>query len=199
VKLPNVLCAWYVGIPRAGKTRLAHAHVVQLAKATGRPALVIDAQGADNFAAWPHVASLEEALLTVYGLRKSCAWTPTGPSDNDDVAALARAARTAKGAHLLFDEASFWLSSSRGRGGDLLRLARVFRHAETSLLFTTQHLSGDVPQEAITCADRLHVFRCTSPRALQVLQTGFNVDASRVRSLPQGRYLTIEQGFEDHR
>lgn len=137
--------AWYVGIPRAGKTRLAHAHAVETSAACGWPVLVIDSQGVGNFERWPRAASVEEVLLEVWGQKRSTAYVPR---DVQEVERLVRAVLAAGRVVLLVDEAAYWLSSSRGRGGALLRLLRAYRHAPAHVLLTTQHLSGDVPQEA---------------------------------------------------
>lgn len=184
--------AWFVGIPRAGKTRLAHAHAVELSEQCGWPVLVVDSQGVGNFEAWPRAASVEEVLLEVWGHRRNTAFIP---HDAKDVERIVRAVLTAGRVVLLVDEAAYWLSSSRGRGGSLLRLLRAYRHAPCHVLLTTQHLSGDVPQEALSCAPTLYVFRCTAPAVLDRLEREYAAPRDLVAGLPQGQYLTIRTGF----
>lgn len=192
VATPEPSAAWYVGIPRAGKTRLAHAHAVQLARASGWPVLVIDSQGVGNFARWPHAPSVDAAVAEVWRHRRSVAFLPQGP---DDVERLARAVLSAGHVVLLVDEAAYWLGSTRGKGGSMLRLLRAYRHAPAHVLLTTQHLSGDVPQEALSCAPRLHVFRCTAPAVLDRLEREYAMDRHMLSQLPQGQFVTIQTGF----
>lgn len=185
-------CAWYVGIPRAGKTRLAHAHAVQLGRSTGWPVLIVDSQGVGNFSKWPHSPTAAKAVEDVWRFRRSVAVIPNGP---DDVEQLVRATLSAGRVVLLIDEAAFWLSSSRGKGGSLLRLLRAYRHAPACVLLTTQHLSGDVPQEALSCAPTIYAFRCTAPAVLDRLEREYAVDRQLVSQLPQGQFLTLRTGF----
>lgn len=181
-----------MGVPRAGKTRLAHAHAVRLARANSWPVLIIDSQGVGNFKNWPHAVSVEDAKLEIWAKRTSCAFIPKSA---DDVEALVNSVLTAGRVNLLIDEAAYWLSSSRGRGGALVRLLRAYRHAPANVLLTTQHLSGDVPQEALSCAPTLYVFRCTSPAVLDRLEREFGTDRHLVSNLPQGQFVTIRTGF----
>ena len=184
--------AWYVGIPRAGKTRLAHAHAVELSETSGWPVLVVDSQGVGNFNEWPHAASVDDAVLEIWGKRASCAYIP---KDGEEVDQLVRAVLSSGRVVLLVDEAAYWLSSSRGRGGALLRLLRAYRHAPAHVLLTTQHLSGDVPQEALSCAPTLYVFRCTAPAVLDRLEREYSAPRDLVATLPQAKYLTFRTGF----
>lgn len=77
----------------------------------------------------------------------------------------------------------------------MLRLLRAYRHAPAHVLLTTQHLSGDVPQEALSCAPRLHVFRCTAPAVLDRLEREYAMDRHMLSQLPQGQFVTIQTGF----
>jgi hypothetical protein len=192
VGTPEPNAAWYVGIPRAGKTRLAHAHAVQLARASGWPVLVVDSQGVGNFSKWPHAPSADAAVAEIWRHRRSVAFLPRG---GDDVERIARATLSAGHVVLLVDEAAYWLGSTRGKGGSMLRLLRAFRHAPAHVLLTTQHLSGDVPQEALSCAPQLHVFRCTAPAVLDRLEREYGLNRHVVAQLPQGQFVTINTGF----
>lgn len=184
--------AWYVGIPRAGKTRLAHSHLVQQCKRSRWPGLVVDSQGVDNFQAWPKAASTDEAGASIWGARRSIAYTPP---DAECFEAIIRQVLDRGRCNLLIDEAAFWLGAHRGRGGSLLRLLRAYRHAPASVFLTTQHLSGDVPQEALSCAPELFVFRCTSPAVLDRLEREYSADRRQIAALPQGCFVRISQGF----
>jgi hypothetical protein len=145
-----------------------------------------------NFAAWPRAASVEDVLLDIWGHKRSVAFIP---NDSRDVERVVRAVLGTGRVVLLIDEAAYWLSSSRGRGGSLLRLLRAYRHAPAHVLLTTQHLSGDVPQEALSCAPTLYVFRCTAPAVLDRLEREYAAPRHLVSTLPQGEYLTIRTGF----
>jgi len=123
----------------------------------------------------------------------SLAWSPDAP---EEVAQLAREAERRGGVALLIDEAATWLSASRGRGGELLRLMRRHRHAGVSLHLTTQHLSGDVPQEALSLAPRLLVFRCTAPVVLDRLERDHGLARDLVATLPRWAYLEVRTGFD---
>jgi ABC-type taurine transport system ATPase subunit len=117
------------------------------------------------------------------------------PRDREDVEAVARAVIAGRDCNLLVDEAAFWVSAHKGRDSALLRLLRAWRHARASVLLTTQHLTGDVSQSALSCAPVLFVFRCTSPAVLDRLERDFGVDRRRVAALPRGRFLRVESGF----
>lgn len=184
--------AWYVGIPRAGKTRLAVSHAVVAARETGWPVLAIDSQGVSNFKGWPHARTAAAAIESVWGQRSTVAFMPNDAGDMEQIIqATLRAGRV----HLLVDEAAYWLDSRRGRGGSMLRILRTFRHLPAHVLLTTQHLSGDVPQEALSCAPSLYVFRCTAPAVLDRLEREYAVPRATVANLEQGRFLTIRSGF----
>lgn len=186
-------CAWYVGCPKAGKTHLALEHVRADAAQTGRPVLLVDSTEADNFDGVARATSAEDALIALYTHELAqVAWTPGEPEEVD---ALARALRAGGRLHVLIDEAAFWLSSARGRGGPLLRLLRAHRHAEVSVHLTTQHLSGDVPAEALSCAPTLYVFRTTSGPALDILEKRYRQNPQQIETLPQRQFVTIRTGF----
>jgi hypothetical protein len=181
---------WYVGIPGSGKTYLALAHLRELIESNGWPALVIDTAGVSNFASIPHARNVREALSWVWGAGNHAAIVP---SDAMQVEQLVGACQGAGRVNLLVDEAAYWLSA-RSSGTGLLRLMRAHRHARANVLLTTQHLTGDVPQEALSCAPRLYVFRCTAPAVLKRL-TEEGIDADRVSKLPAREYVEHFAGF----
>jgi hypothetical protein len=94
----------------------------------------------------------------------------------------------------MVDEAHTYLTSRKGKDGPLLNLMRAHRHAEANVLLTTQHLTGDIPQEALSCAPRLFVFRCTSPAVLERLKQE-GLDVERIAALPQGHWIEHYEGF----
>lgn len=185
-------CAWYVGVPGAGKTTLALAHLARDAAANGWPCLVLDSSDVAQLAHVPHVASLAQLEAAVWKRGEHAAYVPRDAGEVEHVAARALELRQV---NLLVDEAAFWISSSKGRDGNLLRLMRAHRHAQVRLYLTTQHLSADVPQAALSCAPELFVFRCSSNVVLDRLEREYGMDRATVAALPRGRYLRHVAGF----
>lgn len=184
--------AWYVGCPGAGKTTLAREHLAELVAANGWPAFVVDSQGVAQLDDVPHAATLDEALRVAFGAGEHVAYIPRGPLDFE---CIVRAALSAGRVNLLVDEAAFWITSHAGRTSPLMRLMRAHRHAPACLLLTTQHFSGDVSQQALSCAPRLYVFRCTSRAVLERLESDYGLDPAEVRALPRGKFFTLDSGF----
>jgi hypothetical protein len=185
-------CRWYVGIPGAGKTTLARRHACELSAAEKKPILFLDSAGVANFEDVQHARTLKDLAHLVWTRGEHAAWIPTS---SEEVEALVHLVAARGSIVLLVDEAAFWLSSSRGRGGGLLRLMRAHRHARVHLLLTTQHLSGDVPQEALSCAPDLYVFRCTSPVVLDRLEREYGVERRKVSCLTRGEFLHLSTSF----
>jgi len=184
--------AWYVGIPEAGKTTLAAHHLADHCRANRRPCIVLDSQGVRNFASWRYAPSLEQLVELVWTQGQHVAITPR---DEDDVEALCRVLLDAGHVNVLVDEAAYWMNAHTWRKGLLGRVMRAHRHCQVRLLLTTQHLSGDVPQGALSCAPDLYIFRCTAGAVLDRLETDFGVDRRAVAALAQGRFLHVRQGF----
>lgn len=184
--------AWYVGIPEAGKTTLAAHHLARAARRNGRPCLVIDSQGVRNFSRWQYAASVAEVGQLLWGARRHCAYTPR---DAEEVELLCTALLEVGQVNVLVDEAAYWINAHTWVRSKLSRLMRAHRHAQVWLHLTTQHLSGDVPQAALSCAPDLFIFRCTSKAVLARLQDEYGLESARVSALPQGRYLRVSQGF----
>lgn len=185
-------CAWYVGVPGAGKTTLACSHLARDSRANGWPCLVLDSSDVAQLAHVPHVRSVAELERAVWQLGEHAAYIP---QNGDDVERVAARALELRQVNLLVDEAAFWLSSHKGRDGSLLRLMRAHRHAQVRLYLTTQHLSADVPQAALSCAPELYVFRCTANVVLDRLEREYGMDRSLIANLPRGQYVRHVSGF----
>lgn len=183
--------AWYIGIPGAGKTTLATAHAADLVRRTGWPVLCIDSQGVAQLDGIPRARSPRAAVDQVWTARQHAAFIP---ETDADVRYVAETALERGRVVLIIDEAAFWLTA-HDRHSPMLRLMRAHRHARVHLLATTQHLSGDIPQEVLSCAPLLHVFRCTSPAALDRLERDYAIPRTVVASLPRGKYLRVSTGF----
>jgi len=181
--------AWYVGGTGSGKTQLALFHAEILKRRTGWPIVVLDSTSAEQFrSGWNRARSLRELVRQAWVKRVDAVWTP---EDADEANAAARAVRMGRCCVFVVDEAAFWLSSQRGRGGELLRLLRGHRHAMAAVLLTTQHLSGDVPQEALTTARRLYAFRRNSPASIERLERWYGIERSDLDSLAEYQALAF--------
>jgi hypothetical protein len=183
--------SWYVGIPGSGKTTLAKQHLARLVVETGWPALVLDSTGVDQLKDVRHARSIREVIEWVWGAGEHAAYLP---NDAQEVDRLVAACLDPGRVNLLVDEAHTWLSARRGLAGPLLRLMRAHRHAHANVLLTTQHLSGDIPQEALSCAPRLYVFRCTAPAVLDRLRAE-GLDPAQVQVLDRWKFMEHYSGF----
>lgn len=186
--------SWYIGCPDSGKTTLARFHAIEAARENGNPILVIDSEGVLQLRDFPRAHSVDQAVELIWGARQSVAYLPF---DDDEVDRLLAACHKPGQVNVLIDEAHAWFDATRGGAlrRRILRLMRAHRHSKVRLLLTTQHLSGDIPQAALSCAPVLHVFRCTGPATLERLEREYGLDSMRVRNLPQLRYLRHYEGF----
>lgn len=144
-----------------------------------------------EFRSLRHARSVREAIDWVWGASEHVAFTPTDP---DEVEQLARACLDPGHVNLLIDELSYSVSSRRNVGSGLVQLMRLHRHANVNIFWTTQHLTGDVPQEVLSCAPRIAVFRCTAPAVLERLKQE-GIDVAAVAALPAHRHLEHYSGF----
>jgi len=71
---------------------------------------------------------------------------------------------------------------------------RTHRHARANVFLTAQHLTGDIPQEALSCAPEIYCFRCVSPAVLARLEAE-GIDAEAVKVLPTREYIRHYNGF----
>lgn len=117
------------------------------------------------------------------------------PSSMDELDETIRALRAGKDVVLLVDEAHTFLSAQSGSSSELIHTLREGQHARADTFLVTQHLSGDVPQSALSCTNNLHVFRCVAPRVLHLLEREWGVARERVANLPPFRFLTLRIGF----
>lgn len=192
-KRPRVRAlAWYFGIPGSGKTTLATQHAAELVRRTGWPVLAINTEEVDQLAGIPDAGSPRRALDAI-ARGEHAAFIPDGTADVEY--ALERVHSGGR-VIVLVDEAGEWLDA-HSRSGWLLRLMRAHRHRHVALLLTTQHLSGDCPQRALSCAPVLHVFRCTSATVLERMERDYLLSRATVQALERGVYLRIEKGFHD--
>jgi hypothetical protein len=185
---PGEGIGWYSGVPGCGKTTRALLDAGELVRALGWPVLIIDSTRATQFLGYPHEATPEACFAKLYGSPRAHAVIT--PERQEEVEALCRGVRAGKRVVVLVDESAFWFNASTGRQGELLRLMRGWRHAELRLLLTTQHLSGDVPQEAWSCAPRVNVYRQGAPAAFDVLRKRFGIEPEEVAQLEVGAFVS---------
>lgn len=180
---------WYVGSPGCGKTTRALADAIELVAETGYPLVALDSAAVDQLAVLPAASSVEELIAAVWerGFHRRLV-----PRDQSDVERLLAACYAAGRVVLLVDESAFWLTSRRGTQSWLLRMMRSHRHARLWLLLTTQHLSGDVPQEALACSPEMLVGRLTAPAGLEVVARRYGADPRVLTTLPVGTFLRVD-------
>lgn len=185
--------AWYFGVPGAGKTTLATHHAADLIRKTGWPLLCLNTIGAAQLRGIPMAPSALAAATRVFrrGEHAACI-----PRDQGEVDALISGAMERGRVVLFIDEAASWIDA-HDRHSPILQAMRGHRHFRVALLLTTQHMSGDCPQESLSCAPLLHVFRCTSDAVLERLKKSHGIEPARVKALPRGQYFRIETGFPD--
>lgn len=185
---------WVVGAPQSGKTTLARHLAAQLRKERNVPVVVLDSQQVHNFADLPE-RQLSDLAGTVW--KEPRASVRVVPRDLADVERICGAIRRARDVVLLVDEAHYWLSAQSGSSAELVGLMRATQHARADLILTTQHLTGDVPQAALSCTTEIYAFRCTSPRVLKCLETDFGLDRRQVAQLPRFQCMRKVIGFDD--
>lgn len=178
-------------MPGSGKTYLSLEHLRDAIRSTGWPAILVDSIGDEHLDGMPHARSVREALEWTFGAGQNSAFRPDSVEEVD---ALVRACMEPGRVNLWVDEAPFWLSSRKGTGGPLVKLMRTHRHARANVFLTAQHLTGDVPQEALSCAPELYVFRCTAPAVLQRLERE-GLDVERIRNLQPREFVRHYEGF----
>lgn len=184
---------WYVGIPGSGKTFLAYAHAREDARLNGYPILVINSAETADFGDLPRAGSVSDCIRTVWGKRSHTQYIPR---DIEEVDSLVRAGLHPGKINLLIDETHFWVTA-RGTStqSPLVKLCRAYRHGKTSVYFTTQHFSGDIPSEMVSCAPEFYVFRSTAPAVLERLERWHGIAPDGVKALPARRFFFLHEGF----
>lgn len=183
---------WYVGVPQSGKTTLALAHAAELHRATGFPLVVFDSAEVRQLAGVPRVESVDAAVQALWRDRRSCSFVPRELRDVDRMCA---AIRGGKEVIALVDEAHVWLSAHDGASSELVAIMRATQHARCHLLLTTQHLTGDIPQAALSCAPTLYVFRSTSSAVLKTLERTYGIPPAIAGTLAQYQFCRQRTGF----
>lgn len=179
---------WYVGAPQTGKTTLALRHASQLVTERDVPLLVLDWGGVSNFLDEYHVHTPAAAVEELYGAKEHTFYTPASREDADELLA---AVYEAGDSIVLIDEAHYQLGR-HATSKPLLRLMRAHAHRRVHVLLTTQHLTGDIPQEAFACSPLVHVFRTSARTALERLEDDYGLDPNQLRALETGAYIRVD-------
>lgn len=159
--------------------------------------LVLDSAEVRQLAGVEETSSPEDAIARVWGRPRSSARFV--PRDREEVDRLCDAANRGRDLVLIVDEAHYWISSSSSRTSNvLLRLMRATQHARVRIFLTTHHLSGDVPQAALSCSPELYLFRCVSPAVLELLERQYGLQPARLTSLPRGAFLRVSTAFQEN-
>lgn len=192
-----------LGAPGTGKTTLAAELVSDAYAATLWPVLVIDSLGAisQSLSRDGTPNSLDDLGLTTCKTPSAAAHALIVeqrhalmvPRDADDVEAIVGALVAWRGgAVVLVDESSPWITSRR-RSAALATACRLHRHAHLVVVLTTQHASGDVPAEMVSCEPSWYLFRSVSPTALAWVQK-LGADPSQVRRLADREFVRLGRG-----
>lgn len=189
---PHFEVTWTIGIPQSGKTTLAVSRAVQRAAHRGVALVAIDSARVAQLAGLHEIKSRHEALQAV----SEKLLVRYVPREQTDCEGMLEALRRRGDCVVLVDEAHYWLSARSGSQEVLVHLMREAQHSRLDLFLTTQHLTGDVPQAALSCTSRLLVLRCTAPRVLDLLERTWDLDRQTVQALPQFHYLEQRIGFE---
>lgn len=174
----------YCGAPRTGKTWLAHHELVDYCARSRCGAVVVDSGRAQNFEHEEHEPSLESTIRRAW----SGAIVYRTPDDQDELDAICRAIRVGRGSRvaLMIDELAFWSPH-----GDLERLLRTWRHAETAIFVTAQNVTKDVASSFQSCAPTLRLFRLAAPRSLHWAMEWHGIDPDQLRALPDRHYFLV--------
>lgn len=182
-----------MGVPSCGKTTLAIAKANLIHAQTGKPVCIIDTAEVAQVAGIPKLTTDTEVTRSLWeNPRGHCRIVP---QTTDELEHWCKVLRKGKDVVLLLDESHVWLDAHGSRVPSLLRLMRSTQHCRVDVVATTHHLTGDVSQLALTCATEIYVFRCVSPRTLDVLESEFRLPREAISSLGQGEFATVRLGF----
>lgn len=199
--IPRLIAApkihWCVGIPGSGKTYLAFQLAKEDSAINKEPILVINSAETDDFNELPKFTKandgLRRCIASIWRDRKSCQYVPDSV---EEVNSLVRCSLDPGRINLIIDEAHYWITA-RGTStqSPLTKLCRAYRHGAVSVWLTTQHFSGDIPSEMVSCAPEFFIFRSTAPAVLDRLEKAHGLNRDEVRQLPAYRFLFLFEGF----
>ena len=172
----------YVGAPGSGKTFLADIHGRTLAGARGVGGLCIDSTGSSGLEHWKRAESVSDAVDAVWDRNELVRYTP---GDVDELQQLLGAARNPGRCVFLLDEVALWPARLK----ELDHLCRTWRHTDTDVLVTAQHLSGDIAQGLRACSPRLYAFRQAPSTTLDLLSKEWKLPEDQLQTLGQGDFL----------
>jgi hypothetical protein len=190
-------CCLYLGDTNSGKTHLAFSHFSSELEASGRPGLIVDSFGANNFDSLRERYDCEGAADVERRLWDRGEHVIWSPRDCDELELMAEKIWKASKADpkspvvLFIDETSPWLSP-KYEPPHLTRLIRGHRHSDVTVFMTTQYC-GDLPPVYWQCAHHIYLFRNTTPRALERIKLMLpGVDTEKIRTLPLREFVYVE-------
>lgn len=174
----------YIGAPNTGKTYRAFEDAKELAAHYRCGLIVVDSARTDTLAGVEHVDTVRQ-LLPVWRKAAALAITPRTVDDFDRIMDLC-AEKTLGNCVVLVDEIYTWRRSK-----NFVWLCRTWRASKCTVLFTTQHASGDVAQDIQAAEPNLYIFRTTSSASLEWLQKWKEVEPEEVRDLPDRTFFEL--------
>lgn len=183
--------AWYVGQPACGKTTKALDDAATAAHQLGWPICLL--AGVDTGQADDQLRPARNIHQALHSIAAGVdfSFCPAQLREADDVL---RAIKAVGQYVIVVDEAHVFISARKTATPTLLELLRTWRHQHVRIMLTTQHFSGDLPGEAISCSPAFYVFRTTNERSLKALQK-LGGDPEQIKALPQYRHCEIVLGF----
>ncbi len=186
-------CYWYVGETQSGKSKKAFADLQADVLGTGRPFLIIDPMPAWNFEHMHHEETWQRVLWKLYERGAHAVFTPNEETGDDDVSRLMRAIRKAGNVHVLFDEASFFMSKDR-ISKSTSRALRGWAHSHNTFRMVTQR-PGDIHGDAYACDPEVYAFKTRKVSDRERLRDEFDFDMDALKWLREGEFLTYKKGF----
>ena len=178
----------YVGTTGTGKTFKALHDLEALHDSTAdRGALIVDSVGSPTLREIEQVPDLRTGIERVWGEGDIVRWIPSDEGENDaqaDFRRLMKALLAGGNVRVLIDEISFW-----ARNPEMLKLARVWRNANTTLLLTGQHLSADFGQSILSCNPTVYVFRLSAPAGIEFAVRWLRISEEENAALGMGEFI----------
>lgn len=180
-----------LGCPGSGKTTLARRLAVKLIDRTGIPLLVVDTGQVDVFDDMPHVYTVKEACLAVWGEGRHVAFTPR---ESD---AFERLCGAVYGAHaetpekppaviLLVDELKNVVPPGQAVKYEFRRCLSEHRRVLAGC-FVTSQLYSDVGRSLKGLATEWYIHRMPGPDDQRDLRADYGLDPAVLAALPSAK------------
>jgi hypothetical protein len=181
----------FIGGPGTGKTHHALGLAIADAEKSGRPLLVIDSAGVENFDRY-FATVLTDPKAVVAAVWEGGGHARYIPEDEDDVSLVFKAARAGQEVIVIIDEVSFWIEGGAAPK-ELSKLVRTYRHARVAVYLTSQYFS-DFPPWLRNCVTDAFIFRNEDARALEHIEKQWHFPPAVVAGLPDRHFLEWHYG-----